>query len=300
MKTRKALSAAILTMCSMGAVSLSSATASESDGFSNLPDTIVLTAVVRDFKAAEQSGGHPDFESFGGTTTVGLVEPTLGPNGVPVAASLRGQRIDSEFRDAEGHPINPALFDAGRGDVAGTLEPGPAENGFTSESSFAQWYRTIPGVNIATAIPLTLTRVPGTDRYVFDSATTEPYASIGGFFPIDEKLFGDYADGHNFHFTTEVRTQFTYSKGASQVFKFTGDDDVWVFINGRLVIDLGGLHPKREQFLELDRLDWLSDKQVCTLDIFHAERHTTQSNFRMETSLRLRTANLPNTSALRD
>ena len=223
------------------------------------------------------------------------------PDEIVLAASLRGQEIRAEYRDAEGRPINPALFDAQAGDVMGELRTGGSGNGLFSEESFSQWYRDIMGVNASTVIPLTLRRQGDSNRYIFDSATDDPYVSIGGFFPIDGELYGDYAStGHNFHFTTEIRTQFVYRAQDEQVFKFTGDDDVWVFIDGRLVIDLGGLHSKKEQFLDLSRLDWLEDGRTYELSIFHAERRTTQSNFRIETTLNLRRVELPPTSALYD
>jgi len=266
----------------------------------DLPATMTLTAVIRDFKAKGQQGGHPDFQAYSGSTTVGLVEEQLGRDGVPTVKDLRGMKIGTEFRDSAGRNINPAMYDASKGDQMGSLSNGSTGNGLTSAEDFDQWYKDVPGVNLSTTIPLTLVRVPGTARYVFDSSQHEPYKSNDGFFPIDDSMYGNYSNGHNFHFTTEVRTEFIYRAGSGQVFKFTGDDDVWVFIGGKLVIDLGGLHSKKEQYLDLDRLDWLENGKSYTLDIFHAERRTTQSNFRIETTLQLRDAELPTTSALSD
>jgi fibro-slime domain-containing protein len=171
----------------------------------------------------------------------------------------------------------------------------------STEENFRQWYRDIPGVNTSKVIPLTLKRVENSNRYVMDSRYDEPWKSLGGFFPINGEMFGNYNSWNkNFHFTTEIRTQFVYERGANHVFTFSGDDDVWVFIDGKLVMDLGGLHPRREQTLELDRLDFLEDNRSYELVVFHAERHTTESNFRIETTLVLRNAEMPNVTNMFD
>jgi fibro-slime domain-containing protein len=271
------------------------------DQFADLPNSLTLNAVIRDFRGNDQTNGHPDFQRFSGTTTVGLVRDRLGSDGLPQMLSLRGQTIGTEFRDAQGRNIMPALFDAARNDVRGSLTAGGTGNGLFSEASFNQWYRDTAGVNMSRTVPLTLRRVANTNRYVFDSATAPEYTGLGGFFPINGDLFGNYAStGKNFHFTTQLNTTFIYERGRGQVFTFTGDDDVWVFIDGRLVIDLGGLHSVKSQTIDLDRLAWLTDGQTYDLRIFHAERRTTQSNFRMETTLRLRPADLPADTALAD
>ena len=146
-----------------------------------------------------------------------------------------------------------------------------------------------------------LVRQPGSNRYVFDDTTAPLYQNRGGFFPINGQLYGNYAStGKNFHFTYSIETDFVYEREHGQVFTFTGDDDVWVFVDGKLVIDLGGVHAKVSQTIDLDRCSWLQDGQTYQLKFFFAERHTTQSNFRIETTLSLINVEVPTVSALYD
>jgi len=221
-------------------------------------DKIELTGVVRDFVVA-----HPDMENpnkkFGVAT--GLVKTDLGADGKPVL-------VDNH--------------DGVRGMIS-------------SRASFNQWFRDTPGVNIA--IPYTIALDNGQDEPggTYKFAVEKP----NYFFPIDGQGFGDKArdaNGHyrNFYFTYEIKTEFRYidpkARNYAMVFTFTGDDDVWVYINGKLAVDIGGVHGQASRSVNLDEKAaqlGLEPGEMYPLDFFFAERHTTESNFRIETTLLL-------------
>lgn len=146
----------------------------------------------------------------------------------------------------------------------------------TSAETFAQWFHDVPGVNLTTSSPLIFKETsPGSGIISYSSSS---------FFPIDGQLFGDQGRGHNFHFTMEIHTAFTYRGG--EVFNFTGDDDVWVYINNSLVVDLGGVHAARSARVDIDSLGLVTG-QTYSFDLFFAERHTNASSFTMQTGLQL-------------
>jgi len=214
-----------------------------------------LVAVVRDFKGSNLNG-HPDFESWyaGDGPTTGLVATMLGSDQKPVYGA--------------------------RCDRAGTGAGCPHGQQMTTKADFDQWYRFVDGVNKPYLMYF---------QFMTDAAGTATFSS-NRFFPLDGAGWGNSGSDEggmmrNFGFTTELHTKFKYNGG--ETFTFTGDDDLWVFVNDRLALDLGGLHPMATGTLDLDAsaaMLGITRGQVYKMDLFHAERHTNASNFQVQTN----------------
>jgi fibro-slime domain-containing protein len=93
---------------------------------------------------------------------------------------------------------------------------------------------------------------------------------------------------HNFSFTSEVRHWFEFDSGKTYTLDFTGDDDVWVFINKRLAVDLGGIHTPVSGSVTLNAGSaneyGLEDGKVYEIVVFQAERQTTSSSYKLTLS----------------
>lgn len=170
-------------------------------------------------------------------------------------------------------------------------------------------YRQCAGSDMV-ASPASRETWPGARTVKADSAfrnividTTLAFTSLGGgvyqfetdnFFPLDNKGFGNewnthtncfgyLTANHNYSFTMEIKR--TFIKQPGQHFDFTGDDDVWLFIDNRLVLDLGGIHEAASGSVVVDDISGLENGRTYNLDFFFCERHSVKSTIKVTTNL---------------
>ncbi len=227
----------------------------------------ILEATIRDF-----NDRHPDFEPLQTEDclmmqcwgeTLGIVKPILGSDKKPELSSA------GAFVDKGGY------------------------RQVTSPQSFSQWFRDVSGVNMKTTH--TFATAPRSKTlYGFGAEN---------FFPIDNMLMGNtdlierpiddaaltMADAaHNQLMTIELHAEFIYQGNKGEIVIAESDDDLWLFINGKLAIDNGGVHPLMLGSVSLDNaaeMLGLEPGKTYAFDLFYADRKLYGTTLRVGTNL---------------
>ncbi len=244
------------------------------------PDTILIPVTFYDFHS---NGSCPDFNPIvdNDLAVMNMVQNDLDSDGLPVRGSkvFYSYYIENWFRSSE----------AGEQTVTNRkptyFKPG---GGFNNETTVS----TNPYVNKQIEDTIAFWHI--------GNGTTIPYGTYEfkdtAFFRLDNKGFGkedtwnwnqtQLMHDHNYSFSMKFEREFIYKNGMS--FRFSGDDDVWVFINNKLALDIGGIHIEVQKNFNLDniagQLGLELDKKY-TISFFFAERQATSSHIWITTNI---------------
>ena len=238
--------------------------------------------------------GFPDFQRWGGYGCDGMVHDTLDKDGKPVLNS-----INTKCTNPETYQGSPYVY-----------------NHLSCGGSYHYWYRYEPGVNKLVKSHLRLflydeangvyrfdSATPCSDFACSEGATWAQTASgenmpKGNFVPINKSGYcetpGVCSSNDEGGFTTEIKTYFQYKGG--EALTFQGNDDVWVFLNNKLFVDLGGMQPSRTKTGTLakepfgdtgknyDKNFEVYEGGIYNVTLFNAERMMSGSSFQLSLS----------------
>jgi fibro-slime domain-containing protein len=249
------------------------------------PDTMWVKVLFYDYHSDRS---NPEFEAPGGVHNVG-------PHMVR-HDKMRKTTVNADFfgLDSIGKPIRTNNMDSVKyscaldrwfdpwvaGDAANKWVPrydSSVENDCTPVATAND--TMFKNVVLKDSLPMIYQPDVGSNTYLF--ARSGGWED-SGFFWIDGKGLGSEGRPRNYSYCMESHSKFNLYPG--MLFDFSGDDDVWLFIDDKLVVDLGGTHTSMSAKLYIDDLG-LNPSTVHTFDFFYCERHTVQSTIRLTTNL---------------
>ena len=202
-----------------------------------------------------------------------LVKSSLGADGLPI-------------------PVNETVNTS----LKATSQNVTGHDPVQESDNFYQWFHEVDGKSVKYDRTLTLTRVSANEnKYVYGGRQI---------FPLDDVPSAQKVDGHNFHFTAKMQAPIKASLSGDETFDFSGDDDVWIFLNNRLILDIGGVHTAIDGQFKINQDGSVTSKvyednktysentfdlgikkgDIVKLDFFYAERNTTQANTKITIS----------------
>lgn len=185
-------------------------------------------------------GGNEDYNKYRGPSdlSLGIMQKRLGEDSYPIVDKGKKESSSYLFSTKEGtgkefYSDANYLF---KQDADGYYE-------YDSTKNFAQFNKNTK--------EFTVYKVPGSSK---DPIDLQQGSKHGSFFPFN--TLGDHKycgipqiseKSPDFHFGMTMSAKFIQPKdgkinGNNMVFEFSGDDDVWVYIDGVLVLDIGGIH----------------------------------------------------------